>query len=346
LDLFLPLIAIFLSTVITVFLNYLFEIKNEQLIKKKFASKVSEEVMKDLLEDVQDNGFKAVQREVSIFFSDVRGFTNISENAKDAENLIEFMNLYMDPMSDIIIKNKGTIDKYIGDAIMAYWNAPAFVKNHEDFAVKSALEQLHKLKDLNNSIRQDNRFEKIVKMSDDKKIEPIDIGIGINTGVAIVGEMGSSKRSDYTVIGDPINLGARLESLCKYYNSRLNISNYTKEKLQEKYIFRYLDLVRVKGKKEPVEIWQIHDFDTKEQTNTLYNVTKEQLNKELDLYHKAISYYKNSKFKEAYDIFLQLNSWENKTNLNIYDIYIERCSHFMIEYPIDFDGIYDHKTKG
>jgi adenylate cyclase len=346
LDLFLPLFAIFISTIIATFMDYMFEMRQEQKIKNKFARKVSEDVMKSLLKDIDNNEFQAIEREVTIFFSDVRNFTNISEAAIDAKNLIEFLNMYMNPMTDIIVNHKGTIDKYIGDAIMAYWNAPSLIKNHAKEAVLSALEQLHEIRKLNIKIKNDDRFKSIVHMAKINSIEPIDIGIGINTGIAVVGEMGSSKRSDYTVIGDSINLGARLESLCKFYDSKLNISSFTKSHLDDNYIFRYLDLVRVKGKKEPVEIWQIHDIDYSENKNTLYNITKDEILNELSLYHKAIDLYKNAEFKKAFDKLTQLNKLPNKTNKNIYNIYIQRCSDYLIKPPTNFDGIYDHKTKG
>lgn len=161
------------------------------------------------------------------------------------------------------------------------------------------------------------------------------MGIGINTGKAIVGEMGSKGRSDYTVIGDAINLGARLESLCKFYDSKLNISNFTKEQLKDDYTFRFLDLVKVKGKKKPVEIWQVIDFGE----------PKGELKEELELYNKAINLYKESNFKEALKIFEELESYDKKTNKKIYEIYINRCKEFIVSPPTDFNGIYEHHTK-
>jgi adenylate cyclase len=285
-------------------------------------------------------------KEITVFFSDVRNFTNISEAIGDAKVLIEFMNEIMDPMTEIIIHEKGTVDKFIGDAIMAYWNAPGDVPDHADRAVSATLKQQYALKILNKKLRADPRFINVVKMSDEAGLPIVDIGVGLNTGVAVVGEMGSTHRSDYTCIGDPINVGARLESLCKYYNSKLNLSNFTKEQLQGKYIFRFLDLVTVKGKKEPVEIWQIHDFDSAADDNNLSGVPRAQLDHELELYHHAIELYKGSKFAEALEIFKDIDSWENKTNKYIYGIYIERCEHYIQEPPVDFNGVFKHTTKG
>lgn len=341
-----PLVTIVFAAIMATLFDYFGQIKKESAIKKKFASKVSKEVMEDLLKNVDNNTFQAMDKEITISFSDVRNFTNISESMPNARVLIEFLNEYMDPMTEIIIEQKGTVDKFIGDAIMSYWNAPGSVPDHAEKAVIATLEQLHAIDALNEKIRKDSRFENTVKMSDKMGVKPIEIGIGINTGVAVAGEMGSSQRSDYTVIGDPVNLGARLESLCKYYDSKCNISNFTKSQLTGNYIYRFLDLVTVKGKSEPIEIWQIHDYDRDESKHKLYTISKEELNKELQLYHHAIELYKSSKFDEALSIFKDINSWENKSNKNIYNIYIERCEHYIKEPPSNFNGVFKHTTKG
>jgi len=340
-----PIFAMVLSLISILGVNYVFEFRQKEMVKSKFASKVSASVMEDILQNPDSDTLDGAEREITVFFSDVRGFTNISEAMGDAKSLIKFMNEIMEPMTEIIIEEDGTVDKYIGDAIMAYWNAPLDVKDHADKAVVASLRQLHTLKSLNETLRANLEFENVIKMSDKANIPIVDIGIGLNSGIAIVGEMGSTKRSDYTVIGDPINLGARLESLCKYYNSRLNISNFTKEKLKGDYIFRFLDLVKVKGKIEPIEIWQIHDYD-RESDKTLFYSSKEELLKELELYHKAIELYKAEKFSNALKIFRDINSWKKKSNLKIYGIYIERCEHYIEFPPENFNGIFTHTTKG
>ena len=340
-----PIIAMVISLTTVLGVNFMFEYSQKEMIKGKFASKVSADVMEDILKNPDSNSLDGAEREITVFFSDVRGFTNISEAMGDAKSLIKFMNQIMEPMTEIIIEEKGTIDKYIGDAIMAYWNAPMDVDNHADRAVSASLKQLHTLQSLNETLRANPEFVNVTNMSDNNNVPIVDIGIGLNSGVAIVGEMGSTKRSDYTAIGDPINLGARLESLCKYYNSRLNISNFTKEQLTGEYIYRFLDLVTVKGKSEPIEIWQIHDFDNEEREPLFYS-SKKALVEELDAYHKAIKLYKEAKFTDALKIFQDINSWEHKSNLNIYDIYIERCEHYIEVPPENFNGVFVHTTKG
>jgi len=347
LNILFPIITIILSTVVGMTLNYFLEIKQNQAIKGKFASKVSKDVMESLLNN-SDDAFAAMSKEITVFFSDVRGFTNISEAMPSASILIKFLNEYMDPMTDIIIKENGTVDKFIGDAIMAYWNAPGDVPDHATRAVIATLEQLHYLDELNKKIEADSRFEAVVEMSKQNNIPIIDIGIGLNTGVAVAGEMGSSQRSDYTVIGDPVNLGARLESLCKYYNSKCNISNFTKAQIsQDDYIFRFLDLVTVKGKKEPIEIWQIIDYNRDENKyHKLYDVSRARLDEELEHYHKAVALYKEAKFTQALEIFKDMQNWEDKTNKNIYNIYIQRCEHYIEQPPKNFNGVFVHTTKG
>jgi len=331
--------------IISMVLNYFLETKQKNLIKGKFASKVSSDVMEDILEHSEVETWDGMEKEITVFFSDIRGFTNISEAMGDAKLLIKFMNKIMEPMTEILMEEHGTVDKYIGDAIMAYWNAPHDVENHADRAVVATLRQLYALEKLNADLRSNPEFINVTKMADENKIPIVDIGIGLNTGVAIVGEMGSSGRSDYTAIGDPINLGARLESLCKYYNSRLNISNFTKAKLTGEYIYRFLDLVTVKGKKEPIEIWQIHDF-VKIDGTTLFHIDREDLLKEINYYNEAIKFYKAAKFVEALKIFKEINAWDTKSNIKIYDIYIERCEHYIEHTPVDFTGVFVHTTKG
>jgi len=347
-----PTTTIVATAAMSVLINYFFETRLKNIIKGKFASKVSPQVMEDIIKNTGsgDDAFIAKEHEISVTFSDVRNFTNISEAAGSAQVLIHFLNEYMDEMTKIIMKYEGTVDKFIGDAIMSYWNAPVVVENHVEKAVDATLEQIHAVSPLNEIVKKDERFKPICDMAQSHGVEPIEIGIGINVGVAIIGEMGSSGRSDYTAIGDPINLGARLESLCKYYNSMCNISNHVKERIpNEKYIFRFLDLVTVKGQSIPVEIWQIHDYaqlPDKWENDFLYKVSKETLLEELEYYHSAIELYKNSKFEEALKIFKEIDANPEKTNKNIYKMYIERCEHYIEEPPVNFNGVFVHKTKG
>ena len=323
LNILFPLFTIVTNGIISLLIGYFYEIKRKEEIKNKFASKVSKNVMEELIKDLDNNKLQAQNKEVSIFFSDIRGFTNISEKIDKPDLLVKYLNQYMTPMSEIIIKNNGTIDKYIGDSIMAYWNAPFDIDNHADKAVISALEQLEELKKLNIILKNLNQPK-------------IDIGIGITTGIVTVGEIGSIGRSDYTIIGDNVNLGSRIESLCKFYGCNLIISENTKEQLKEKYIFRYLDFIKVKGKDIPIKIWEVISLEN--------NKTKE-LFEELDKYNQAINLYKNSNFKEAMAIFEELKNSKTSLSTKIYEIYMNRCNEFILNPITNSDYIYEHKSK-
>jgi adenylate cyclase len=342
---FLPLLTISITTLVAIFINNILNIKTQKMIKSKFASKVSKEVMENLLINPSSSDFSAMEKEVTIFFSDIRNFTNISETMPNAKVLIEFLNQYMTPMSKIVMGHQGTIDKFIGDAIMAYWNAPYDVTNHAQKAVDASLEQLYLLKKLNQEIKENTRFKTTVEQFAQKGLEPLDIGIGINTGLVIVGEMGSEQRSDYTVIGDSVNISSRIESLCKFYGSQLNITKETKEQLPDKYLFRFLDYITVKGKNKPIELWQIHDYDDKNKKDTLYKINYDKIKEELVCYHKAIDFYKNKEFQKALDIFQNIEKQDEKTNQKIYNIYIKRCLEFIENPDNDFDEVFNHTEK-
>ena len=308
-----PILLVIILSIILTSINYLFESKKSKKLKKAFAKKVSPSVMEELLKNPSDDILLPKDKEITIFFSDVRSFTSISEKLGDPKNVIEMLNIYMTPMVDIIVKHEGTVDKFIGDAIMSYWNAPADVKNHADKAVSSAIEQIKHLKNVNEIIRK-------------KFNVTIDIGIGINTGIATVGEMGSIGRADYTVIGDSVNLASRLEGLNKTYHTHIIISEFTKEKLTKDYILRDLDLVRVKGKSEAIKIYQVIDYGT-------YTFEK---------YDEALYLYRNSEFIKAKKIFEELY---NKEKDLLYNLYIKRCEHFITNPPKNFDGVWTFTTR-
>lgn len=314
-----PLTTLLVIFLISMVLSYLLEARQKELIKNKFAKKVSPAVVEKLISNPDDMILDGEERYVTIFFSDIRGFTTLSEAMGSPKRLVQLLNRYMTPMTDIIIAHQGTIDKFIGDAIMSYWNAPNDVPNHEDEAVTAAIEQIEKLKELNAELAAEGT-------------PPIDIGIGINTGLSTVGEMGSKGRADYTIIGDPVNLASRLEGLNKPYGSHIIISEFTKKGLKKEYVIRHLDLVRVKGKNKPVEIFEVLGFGP---------VTPEQ-QAMIDRYHEAIALYNASDFAGAKAIFEEL---EAKEHDQLYTVYIERCDHFIKNPPVAFDGVFTFTTK-
>jgi len=215
-------------------------------------------------------------------------------------------------MVNAIANREGTVDKFIGDAIMAYWNAPNQVENYSDKAVSTALEQMRILKDLNVELEEEFGIS-------------LDIGISVHTGLVTVGEMGTIGRSDYTIIGDNVNLASRLEGLNKLYGTHIIISEETKNQLQDDYFIRSLDIVRVKGKKNVVEIFEV----ILEEDGVKYA-------DEYKRYEDALIMYRGGKIKQAHAVFDTLN--EEHTS-KLYTLYLQRCQAYFDNPKKAFDII-------
>ena len=313
LELVIPLLIFMFLSLVLYTANYLFETKKSKRLKKAFEKKVSPQVLEELIKNAQNDAFEPKNKEVSVFFSDIWNFTSIAEKLGDPKNVIEMLNIYLTPVAELITKHKGTIDKFIGDAVMAYWNAPISIENHADEAVSCAVEQVEKLKETNDILKKKFGLK-------------ISIGIGINTGVVTIGEMGSAGRSDYTIIGDNVNLASRLEGLTKYYKTHIIISEYTKNLLKKDYIIRELDLVKVKGKAKPIKIYEVLGYG----------------NRDFSEYNEALEKYRKGEFKEALKIFKKLYDEEGAY---IYQIYIQRCEDMIQNPPKDFDGVFIFNKK-
>jgi len=311
-EIVIPLLIFMFLSLILYTANYLFESKKAKVLKKAFEKKVSPHVLQELIK-YQNDALAPKVKEVTVFFSDIWNFTSIAEKIGDPKKVIDILNIYFDPIAEIIIKHRGTIDKFVGDAVMAYWNAPIDVENHADEAVSSAVEQISNLKNINKKIKNKYGIE-------------INIGIGINSGVVTIGEMGSSGRSDYTIIGDNVNLASRLQGLTRIYKTNIIISEFTKKLLKKEYIIRELDLVKVKGKEKPVRIFEVLGFGKKE--------FKE--------YEKALKLYRAGNFEEALKIF---NKLYEKEKDELYEMYINRCKNLIKNKPQNFDGIYIFNEK-
>jgi adenylate cyclase len=210
-------------------------------LKSAFSRYVSASVVDAIMKDPAKLKLGGERKFMTVLFSDIRGFTGISEGLKP-ERLVEILNLYLDRMTDIVFEHEGVLDKYIGDAVMAFWNAPFNQKDHALRAVKTALAMQKTLAEMN----QAKAFGG----------ENLRIGIGINTGDMVVGNIGGQKRFDYTVIGDNVNLGSRLESITREYGVGVIITDKTYQEVRTSVIARRLDKVAVKGKKEPVLIYE------------------------------------------------------------------------------------------
>jgi adenylate cyclase len=226
------------------------EEENVKYIRSTFSKFVSKDIVNELLANPESLKLGGEKKELTVFFSDIRGFTTMSESLSP-EDLVQLLNEYLTTMTDLVIAYRGTIDKYMGDAIMAFWGAPVKNEDHAYLACLTSIIQLEELK-----IMQDRWAANGWPV--------IDIGIGLNTGDAVVGNMGSSHRMDYTVMGDTINLGSRLEGTNKQYGTRIIISEYTYAKVKDRIYARELDDIKVKGKNEPVKIYELIDVINRE----------------------------------------------------------------------------------
>jgi adenylate cyclase len=247
-DLTFPIISSILVFSHTSFNNFYIQFKLRQQIKKQFGTYLSPDMVAILQKDPSLLKLGGERKEMSFLFMDIVGFTPISEHYKnndDPEGLVELVNEFLDAMTKIILKNGGTIDKYMGDCIMAFWNAPLPCKNHAEMAVKSAIEI-------------ENKTNEIKETYKSRGLPDINVGTGVNTGDCIVGNMGSESRFDYSVIGDAVNLAARLESTAarhEYVEYKTIISSFTKDQLSFKYPIKHIGDIKVKGKEELISIY-------------------------------------------------------------------------------------------
>ena len=317
LNLLYPLIALLATLFTSMSIDYIISSKQREEAKRMLGKKVSPAVMDYLLEHSAEEMVISKEVEATVFFSDIRSFTQISEKIGSPDRLIKMLNQYMTPMVDCIMDYSGTIDKFIGDAIMAYWNAPLEIPQHADKALQSAIAQIEMLDKINKDIEVEYGVT-------------IEIGIGLHTGKVTAGDMGSEGRSDYTIIGDNVNLASRLEGLTKQYGAQILISSVTNSLLEEPYKIRPIDLVEVKGKSEAVEIFEV-----------ICN-NKSISNSEMESYTEAIGYFRDAKVEEAYGIFAQL---QNQNPCKLYDFYIQRCKSFIDNPDIEFTPILKMTTK-
>lgn len=315
-----PLLAIALIYTSLTLFHYITEEREKKKIKGAFSFYVSSSVVNEMLKDPQKLKLGGDKKELSVLFSDIRGFTTISEGLTP-EQLVQLLNEYLTVMTDIVFKYDGTLDKYMGDAIMAIFGAPLEQPDHAFRACNTALDMMAGLRKLN---------EKWI--SEGKK--PLDIGIGINTGMMMVGNMGSEQRFDYTVMGDAVNLGSRLEGANKAYRTNILISESTYEKVRDEFTCMELDSVRVKGKLEPVRIFQLVG------RKDVPAARKEAISR----FHKGIELYKRQKWDDAIAVFQTLKAGDN----GIYSaqLYIQRSLDLKADPPgPDWDGVFTMTTK-
>ena len=301
------------------------EFRLKQQIKKQFGTYLSPAMVEKLQKNPDLLKLGGETRELSIMFTDVRGFTAISEHyGTDVQGLTKIMNRYMTAMTAKILDNNGTLDKYIGDAQMAFWNAPLDDKDHAINAVRTALAMLEDLERFNDEIAVEG-------------IPAFGMGLGINTGSVVVGNMGSTQRFDYTCLGDNVNLAARLEGQSKPYGVRLVIGQNTNELVKDKFFTVELDYIAVKGKKEGIKIYTV--IEAREELQS-------KLFTERELHNKMMAYYRSRSWDQAIAMCKTLTSSFEGQMKDYYQMWIERCQELKQNDPgPGWDSVYRATSK-
>jgi len=317
-----PTLAVLLPWVGAIFFRFVMEFKLKQQIKKQFGTYLSPAMVEKLQKDPGLLKLGGEERELSIMFTDVRGFTSISEHyGKNVQGLTQIMNRYMTAMTKSILDNEGTLDKYIGDAQMAFWNAPLDDEDHARNAVKTAMQMLNNLDAFNEEISKEG-------------VPPFGMGIGINTATVVVGNMGSTQRFDYTCLGDGVNLASRLEGQSKPYGVRIIVGPVTAEKIKGSYTALELDCIAVKGKKEGVKIYTV-----------LENKIPQNPVEVMRMHDAFLITYREQKWVDAIALSESLKKY-NPELKKYYEMIQERIQELkQSNLPADWDGVYRATSK-
>jgi adenylate cyclase len=320
LPLAMTLYTIFAIYTINMLFGYLFEARSRSHMDNLFGQYVPPDLVKQMSLDPENYSLASQKRELTVLFTDIRGFTTISEGL-DADDLSHLMDEYLTPMTQIVHESEGTIDKYIGDAVMAFWGAPIEHPHHADQAVGAGLAMIAALDKLNED------FEK-------KGWPEIRIGCGINTGPMSVGNMGSAFRRAYTVLGDAVNLGSRLEGITKIYGLSMLVSETTAHSAA-RFHYREIDRVRVKGKTEPITILEPLGLEEE--------MTREQIERARS-FGQFLFLYRSQSWDQAEEALRALQ--EDEPDSYLYQLYHNRIEHFRKEPPeAEWDGVFTHETK-
>ena len=300
--------------------GYFVESRTKRQLTGLFGQYVPPELVEEMSRDPENYSMAGRKAELTVLFSDVRGFTTISEGL-EPDQLATLMNEYLGAMTLVVRKHRGTLDKYIGDAIMAFWGAPVDDPEHAKNAVLTGLEMHVALEELNKNLIARGWPE-------------LKIGVGVNTGPMTVGDMGSPVRQSYTVMGDAVNLGSRLEGITKQYGVGFIAGESTRELVKKEFVFRELDLVKVKGKDKPVGIYEPLGLEGQ--------VDKSKL-EENKLWNQALRAYRAQNWDQAEVLLLNLSRMSPH---KLYEVYAERIAHYRNDPPEDdWDGSWKFETK-
>ncbi|HEX5636419.1 MAG TPA: adenylate/guanylate cyclase domain-containing protein, partial [Gammaproteobacteria bacterium] len=315
-----PVLLVILLYVLNMTLGFFIESRGKRHLAHLFGQYVPPELVDEMASNLNEINLDGEIRNMSVLFTDVRGFTTISENMEPKE-LTRFINAFLTPLTRIIHTNRGTIDKYMGDAIMAFWGAPLEDPLHARHALNAAMEMIAELDKLRDEFKKEGWPE-------------IRIGVGVNSGAMNVGNKGSEFRVDYTVLGDAVNLGSRLESLTKQYGVDIIVGPDTHHQVPE-FEYRELDLVRVKGKDKPVTIYEPIGL-----VETVDKSVRTQIKK----FHHALQLYRTQKWDDAEQEIFQLHQTE--PDRKIYKIYLDRIAFFRQNPPDkNWDGAFTQTSK-
>ncbi|HET8919484.1 MAG TPA: adenylate/guanylate cyclase domain-containing protein [Xanthobacteraceae bacterium] len=328
-----PLISSWLIYLVLTFVNYFREQKQRRQIRSAFGYYLSPHMVEQLARSPEKLVLGGEERRMTILFSDVRGFTTISEHYKDdPQGLTRLMNRFLTPLTNAIIERKGTIDKYIGDAIMAFWNAPVDDHEQEANACEAALEMLSRAETLNGELKREAETNGGVYM-------PLRIGIGLNTGPCVVGNMGSDFRFNYSVLGDTVNLASRLEGRTKDYRIPVVIGSRTAEGAKQRFAVMEIDLIMVKGKKQPEAVFTVlgrSEVEADPRCQELRATNAQMLGR-----------FRSQQWDGAIDLIARCRKFANGFDLSgLYDMYEERIELYRAQPPgPDWDGVYEAETK-
>jgi len=328
-----PWLCTFSVYLALIFINYFREQSQRRQIRSAFGQYLAPALVEQLAHSPEKLVLGGEDRDMSILFSDVRGFTSISELYKaDPQGLTTLMNRLLTPLTNAIIEHHGTIDKYMGDAVMAFWNAPLDDTDHEINACASALEMIDRLEQLNRERQEEAK-------NAGQSFIPFRIGIGINTGRCVVGNLGSDLRFNYSVLGDPVNVASRLEGQTKYYGVTVIIGSKTADKAKEKFAILEVDLITVKGKTEPEAIYTVLGRE-----EVAGDIRFQELRK---VYSTMLHSYRSRDWEGAMEALQVCRSFDPDFGLEaLFDLYLARIQAFSEVAPSsDWKGVFVAETK-